>query len=417
MAARVEAMSLEPRVRSVDRPGHVFGRLTTIALVLLLGLAAWLRQPAVVTLLGLTLATIGVARGWSRLSLRRVRCERTFSTASLFPDEELLITTRLSNQKPLPLPWVEVDQYLPPPLLSQGDGGGQRDTLSRSLSMPWYSRLTWRQSLRPRRRGCYFVPPLTITSGDIFGLYPRVMEAGTNQEVVIYPRLYPVRRLPLQRTDASGELTGRLVSLHEDPTRMRGIRDYQPQDGMRRLHWKASARRGELKVRLYEPSALSRVNLVLCADGFDEFTDGSMFELAASAVASVGCYCIERQMQVGFLSNASLVAGEGTARLAPGSGSAQLTALLELLARVTPSPDAPMEHLADELRRLALSGSAIIAVVNRIHDGHAALFAALAAKRCPILVLAAGESRPGQALPFACGELAGPDGLLDLGVA
>ncbi|MCK9357400.1 MAG: DUF58 domain-containing protein [Dehalococcoidia bacterium] len=417
MAATVHAIPIELHDRPADLAGHVFGRITTIALVVLIGVAAWFRQPAVVTLLGLTLATVGVSRAWSRLSLRRVRCERTFSATALFPGDELLITTRLSNQKPLPLPWVEVAQQLPPRLLGREAGDdAEGGTLARSLSMPWYSRLTWKETLTPRSRGYYFVPPLTVTSGDILGLYPRVMEAGKGQDVAVYPRLYPVRRLPLQRADATGELTGRL-SLNEDPTRMRGIRDYQPQDGMRRVHWKASARHGDIKVRLYEPSALSRVTLVLCADGFGEFTDGEPFELAASTIASVGCYCVEHQMQMGFLSNARLVAGSGQARLSPGSGNAQLTALLELLARATPSPDAPFERLADELRRLASSGSGLIAVVGRMSAAYVDTFAHLAARKSPLLVLVVEDSGGHQSLPFACRQLTGPDGLLDMGGA
>jgi uncharacterized protein (DUF58 family) len=417
MAATSHIATSKPHDRSLDLVGHVFGRITLVLLLVLTGVAAWFRQPAIVTLLGLTLATIGVSRAWSRLSLRRVRCERSLSARSLFPHEELHITTRLSNQKLLPLPWVEVTQPVPPRLLGEGNG---RDTdesaLSRSLSMPWYSRLTWRETIRPQHRGYFILPPLTITSGDILGLYPRIMDAATSEEVVIYPRLYPVRRLPLQRADATGDLGGRL-SLYEDPTRMRGIRDYQPRDGMRRIHWKVSARHGDLKVRLYEPSALSRVTIALSADSFDEFTDDEPFELAASAVASVGCYCLEHQMQVGFASNAKLVAGRGAVRLAPGSGDVHLVALLELLARATPSPEAHFDLLGDELRRLALSGSGLIAVVGRMTDRHVETFTHLAAKRCPLLVLEVGDAPARPDMAFAHRRLGTPDDLADMGGA
>ncbi len=415
MAAVAHATTPAARDESSEATGHLFGRITALVLVVFIGVAAWFRQPAIVTLLGLTLATIGVSRAWSKLSLRRLRCERTLSTRSLFPGEELVVTTRLSNQKLLPLPWIEVAQRMPPRLLRGSTrDGGEGGALWRSLSMPWYSRLTWREPLRPQRRGYYQVPPLTLTSGDILGLYPRKMDAGAHEEIAVYPRLYPVQRLPLQRADATGDLTGR-HSLYEDPTRMRGIRDYQPRDGMRRVHWKASARHGDLKVRIYEPAALSRVNLVLCADSFDEFTDGEPFELAASALGSIACYCVEHQMQIGFLSDARLVAGRGEARLSPGSGNVQLIALLELLARATPSPAASFDSLAEGIRRLALSGSGLIAVVGHMKESHIAAFAHLAAKRCPLLVLEVGGSPAGQSLPFAHRRLTGPDDLVNMG--
>ena len=397
--------------------GHVFGRFTVLALLALIGIAAWNRQPAIVTLLGLTLATIAVSRAWSRLCLRRVRCDRSLSTTSLFPGEQLVITTRLSNQKLLPLPWLELAQRAPWGLIhpnrSTDDG---LPVLARSLTMPWYSRLTWRETVTPERRGYYTVPPLTLTSGDILGLYPRVMEAGDYEHVSVYPQLYPVRRLPLQRADADGDLTGRF-SLQEDPTRMRGIREYQHRDGMRRVHWKASAHHRQLMVKLYEPSALSRVNLVLAADSFDEYTDDEPFELAASAMASIACHCIEHHMQVGFLSNSRLVSSAGKAHLAPGSGNVQLIALLELLARVTTGVDATFEHLAGDMRKLALSGAGLIVVVGRMNETHLNTFTSLSSRRHPLLVLQIGDATHQTMVPFPHRSIHGPDDLLDLGGA
>ncbi len=416
MVATANSQSIGARDRAADSGGHVFGRITTIALAVLIGAAAWFRQPAVVTVLGLTLATIGVSRVWSKLSLRRVRCERTLSSHALFPGDELVITMRLSNEKLLPLPWIEVAQQLPQRLLGRRTDSADGNTMVRSLAMPWYSRLTWKQSVRPKRRGYYYIPPLTVTSGDILGLYPREMEGGRGEDLAVYPQLYPVRSLPLQRADATGALTGRL-SLYEDPTRVRGVRDYQPRDGMRRVHWKSSARHGDLKVRLYEPAALSRVHIALSADGFGEFSDSDPFELATSAVASVACYCVEHQMQVGFLSNAKLIAGPREARLSPGSGNAHLAALLELLARATPSLSAPFEHLASELRRAAFSGSGLIIVVGRLNEQHASTFASLSAGRCPLLVLTSDTSLPHQPTSFPCRHLVSSDGFLDLGGA
>jgi uncharacterized protein (DUF58 family) len=414
MAATARTATPFRNDRPIDMVGHVFGRFTALALLVLLGIAAWYRQPAVVTLLGLTLATVGVSRGWSKLSLRRVHCERSLSTSSLFPGEELLITTRLSNQKLLPLPWIDVAQQTPAGLLGPGQSGVPgAQTLAHSFSMPWYSRLTWRQPIRPERRGYYVIPPLTVTSGDILGLYPRTMDAGSYEHISVYPRLHPVRRLPLQRADATGDLTGRF-SLQEDPTRMRGIRDYQPQDGMRRVHWKASARHQNLMVKLYEPSALSRVNLVLAADTFDGFTDDGPFELAISSIASIACFCVERQMQVGFLGNSNLVTGRGQARLAPGSGNVQLVALLEILARVTPGIDAPFKQLCGELRTLALSGAGLIVVVGHMNESHINAFTLLSSRNHPLLVLQVGTRTSHATVPFRHRIVHGPDDLLDL---
>lgn len=412
MAAVAHATSSIRRERPVELSGHVFGHFTVLILLALVAIAAWHRQTAIVTLLGLTLATIGVSRLWSRLSLRRIGCERSLSARALFPGEELLITIRLSNQKALPLPWVEITQPVPPRLWGPtADGEGWSGILSRSLTMPWYSRITWRQPVAAHRRGYYVIPPVSITSGDILGLYPRISDASSFEHVSVYPRIYPVRHLPLQRTDATGELQGR-TSLQEDPTRMRGIRDYHPGDGFRRMHWKASARHRDLKVKLYEPAALSRVNLILAADSFDAFDDSEPFELAASTVASIARYCVENQMQFGFLSNSRLVADQGRARLAPGSGNAQLISLLEILARATPSVDRPFHMLARELQSLARSGAGLIIITGHLQEAHIAECARLGRTRCSLLVLEVGGTTGAGTMPFPHRTVGGPADLL-----
>ncbi len=413
------AITQHPFVVRNDRPleltGHVFGRFTVLALFALLVIAAWYRQATIVTVLGLTLATIGVSQVWSRLSLRRLRCERTLSTRALFPGEELLITTRLSNQKLLPLPWVEIVQSIPPRLRETAeDEALGTGAITRSLTMPWYSRLTWKQSVTAQRRGYYVLPPLTITSGDILGLYPRITDATSFEHVSVYPRIYPIRRLPLQRTDATGDLLGR-TALQEDLTRMRVIRDYQPWDGLRRVHWKASARHRILKVKVHDPSALSRVNLVLVADSFDSFADREPFELAASTAASIARYCLEHQMQIGFLSNSRLIAGRGQGRLAAGSGNNHLIALLEILARATPSGDRSFDVLDRELRTLARTGAGLIIITGHLQESHISSFERLARTTCPLLVLEVGAAAGHHVTSFPHRTIGTPNDLLDLG--
>ena len=401
----------------LDLPGHILGRLIYIPLVALLGITAWHGYTAVATLLGLTLATVGISMMWSRLALRRVHCERTLSTHSLFPGEELSITLRLVNAKLLPLPWVEVSQALPSRLVATADKGGlPQGFLQRTASLPWYSRITWREHLRADKRGCYAIPSLRVTSGDVLGLYPRERKDAAEQAVVVYPRIYPVRQLTVPRTDASGDLLGR-VSLQEDPTRMRGIREYQPPDGLRRVHWKATAHHGELMVKVFEPAAMSRLNLVLVADDFGQLTDDEPFELAISAIASAANYCVEHRVQVGLLGNARLSDGSGESRVSPGSGGTHLVTMLEILARATTATSRPFPVLARELRSLPTSGAGLVIVTGRLQDTHVGEFAALARVGSPLLVLEVAQRRDIAGLPFSHRVIEGPDDLLRLEAA
>jgi len=400
-----------PSSSRVDAGGHLLLKYSLLGLVPLLGIAAWQGQTAIVTLLGLTIGTIAVSLLWSRLSLARVRCERTLSTRVLFPGEPLTITLRLVNAKPLPLPWVEVNQPLPP-LLTAPDGPDLPPVteLDHSTSLSWYARVTWRHQLTLPRRGRYLLPPVTITSGDVLGLYPRQIEDPGPTEVTVYPRIYPVRKLTIPRSDSSGDLIG-ASSLQEDPTRTRGLRDYQPQDGLRRVHWKASAHHGELKVKVLEPAAVSKLRLVFAADNL---ADDQLFEFAVSAVASAARYCIEHGIPVGLSSNAHLPYRQAVWHVAEGSGASHLTAILETLTDVAPASENSLASLSRELRSNTPDSKGIIVVTGTLGDAQVREFSALARRHASLTVLEVSRNSTQARFPFGYSRVAGPEDLLDM---
>jgi len=397
-----------------EASGHLLLKYSLVVLLPLLGLAASQGQTPVVTLLGLTIGTIGVSMLWSRLSLSRVRCERTLSTRVLFPGELLSLSLRLINAKLLPLPWVDVHQPLPPHMAPSADTeGAQRAGLNHSSSLSWYSRITWRHQFTMPKRGRYVLPPVTVTSGDVLGLYPRQIEDQGSDMVTVYPRIYPVRRLAIPRSDSSGELIG-VSSLQEDPTRTRGLRDYQPQDGLRRVHWKASAHHGELKVKIFEPAAISRLRLVFAADSS---MDEDCFELAVSTVASLANYCVENGIPVGLSSNARLPNRRGTWHVAEGSGSSHLTSILETLTDVEPAPEGSLAVLSRDLRTGASNSKGIVVVTGTPGEEHAAEFSRLARKHRSLTVLEVSHSHSRIKFAFSLSHITSPEDLLNMGGA
>ena len=74
--------------------------------------------------------------------------------------------------------------------------------------------------------------------------------------VLVYPKVVPLEGYDLASRRPIGEvlLTHRLF---EDPTRIAGVRGYEPGDPLNRIHWKATARTGSLHSKIHEPSTLS----------------------------------------------------------------------------------------------------------------------------------------------------------------
>jgi hypothetical protein len=73
----------------------------------------------------LFLLTGSVSRLWNRYCLDRVEYKRRLSRDRVFFGEEIVYEIELTNRKPLPLPWLQIEDELP-----------ERVTLIKGKTMP-----------------------------------------------------------------------------------------------------------------------------------------------------------------------------------------------------------------------------------------------------------------------------------------
>jgi uncharacterized protein (DUF58 family) len=156
--------------------------------------------------------------------------------------------------------------------------------------------------------------------------------------------------------------------LFEDPTRVRGVRDYQRGDSPRRIHWTATANTGRLLVKQYQPS-IARETLI-CLDlnpkGYGQRQRYTATELAIVVAASIANHIVVREgLAVGLTTEAwdPLLDKQTRFFLPPRSERAHLMGLLEVLARVQTAPVTPF---VDLLRResINLSWGATLVVIS-----------------------------------------------------
>lgn len=313
--------------------------------------AVWFDVRPVALVAALLVAIAGTARLWSRSALWRVGFERELDAHRAFPDQTLTLTLRVANAKPVPVAWLNVVEQIPTAL--RPDSGpwapsadGATGDLVQSLSLLWYRRISWRHTLRCRRRGCYTVGPARLIGGDAFGLYTHERSLPATEEVVVYPRILPIDRLDPLATSPVGEIRGG-KPIFEDPSRTVGIREYRPTDALKRIHWKASARRDRLQVRVYEPTTTVERVLVFGLDGFGvaAFEEEERFEMAVSVVASLAHHAVAQRQAVGLLVNGGFADSERVISLKPAAGQEDLIRVLEALARVVPRPARPLPEM------------------------------------------------------------------------
>lgn len=389
---------------STEPAGLLLGKFGLIIIAIILILAAWAGQTVIVILLGLALAAAGLSKLWSRLSLKGVRCERNLSEHRVFPGEYLELKLRVSNRKLLPLPWIQVDDQVPAGFNTETHPvPGSRpgfNLISQSTSILWYSAINWKYHLLCNKRGYYPLGPLTVTSGDIFGFYPRTATEPVTENIIVYPKIYPIGHLAVPSLYPLGEAKSER-RIFEDPSRTIGVRDYSPGDSLRRIHWKASARHQQLQVKVFEPTTTLKVGLFLAVDSFQHngIWNEEELELGISTAASLANYLVDRSSQVGLWTNTRLADSGQPARIFPGSGIDHLVSLLEAMAKVVPAYSGPFTEFFQGERKGLPMGTTLIFIFSQLPEKLKGILADLKENGYKLLVFQVGALNNEDRLP------------------
>ncbi len=194
-------------------------------------------------------------------------------------------------------------------------------------------------------RGHYRVGPLSVRLVDPFGLCELARAFTTSSDLVVTPALTALPPVPLGGDWAGGgdSASRAAASAGSDDVT---TREYRYGDDLRKVHWRSTARTGELMVRREEQPFQSRAVLLLDTRARAHRGDGpgSSFEWAVSAVASAGVSLL----RAGF--TVSLVLDDER-ELVPRGVTLTEGLLLDVLAGVQPGPGRDLAGAAERLRR------------------------------------------------------------------
>lgn len=337
-------------------------RLLPFLIVLLL-IAALFRIDFYFTLLYLLLAIVLLARLWSHNSLHQLRVARHYSNRA-FQGETLTVHTTIENKGWLPIPWLEVNEALPVQLRTP-------PFYHAVISLRPREKRELEYKLECRRRGYFRIGDMQLTSGDLLGVTSTYQRAAPAAPLLIYPKVVPLETLGLP-TRAPYPALVATYPLFEDPARVRGVRDYQRGDSPRRIHWRATAHRGNLLVKQLQP-AIAR-DTMICLDLDEEsYERGVRFsatELAIVVAASLATHIASvEKLPVGITTRARLPdTPASTITLPPRYEQSHLMALLELLAQVDLVDEgAFVDRLREETATLAW-GSTIVIITGRANE-------------------------------------------------
>lgn len=308
-----------------------------------------------------------------RHATRRLQVLRHLSDQRIFLGESLTVTLRFQNPTGIPLAWVQFWESRPQPMATE--------PLAGVLTLGARGKEEASYTLHTSKRGRYSVGPLRVVAGDPFGFSRLEGQAVGATSFTVYPRVVPLPGLGLPARLPTGDLASRR-RLFEDPAWLTGTREYAPGDSMRRIHWNASARTGELVVKQFRHAMLLPCCIALNLNRADYDTRSFWLEseTAITAAASLAAHLTEQKQQVALLAlgrDPDDVDG-GVIRLPLRQGRAALVEGLEVLARIEPAEEGDFAAAVTEEARRLPWGTLLCIVTPRETPAVAAACARLA---------------------------------------
>ncbi len=267
-----------------------------------------LRQAGAAIALVLVLAFL-----WSRTAIGGLRVRREAAATSLQVGGIFTEETAVRSKSLLPKAWIEV----------RDDCAMPAHDASRVISLRSRQTARWATQSIAVKRGVFAIGPIVLRTGDPFGIFSYERRVDFEQEITVFPPVFPLQSFQLPGARSSG---GRQIDRRTPFTTaaVSSIRDYSDGDPFNRISWSSSARTGRLMVKEFDLDPTAEI-WVLADFGseqairpvrameasrdpglsFAEAWLDSSEDFVAALAASVARKAIDGNRALGYLTNAS----------------------------------------------------------------------------------------------------------------
>jgi uncharacterized protein (DUF58 family) len=345
---------------------------------------------------GLVFAVV-LATGWVRLASRPPQVRRRGAARDVVEGDDIRVELE-----------VRATSTLPPPTLVAHERPGRLGERRVELGRVGRRRYAAGYELERVPRGRYAFEAVRLTIEDPFSLARAEIVQGEPQALVVYPRLVALERL-FSEGGAHAQEGRRLLLQRPTGFELHSVRGYAHGDSLRKVHWRSTARRGQLMVKELEDAPRDEVAVLL--DGDETAVVGESFEVATRAAGSILQAHRRRRRRCALVVNSAaletqavasdanwrraleiLAAAEPTARtpafaLLQADGGGVAARSLELVV-VTSRIDVP---LVDRLVQRALSHRGVSLVYVETAPGPQPQLLRLQAVGIPVAVVRSGE--------------------------
>ncbi len=325
----------------------------------------------------------------------RFALERTAVPGRIQVDQESVVTLGIENAGGAPSPLLMAEEQLDYAL-----GDRPRFVVTR---LRRGERQEVHYTVRSQVRGRHRLGPLGVRLRDPFGLSTRVAAISGSSDVLVLPRVLPLGgRLPKGSGVGAEGAIPHMVALHgEDDV---SIRSYRDGDDLRRIHWPATAKTGELMVRQEDRPARRRAAILLDSRSRGHHGSGASgsFEWAVTACASIAVHLLDQGYAVHLLT-------DETADDSRASSAMERDPLLDVLAMSEPGTEDQFADVLQAAHPVTASGGLVLAVVTELDEEVARQVASLRQPGGTALAIVldphgfgATRRRPGASSELAC---------------
>jgi uncharacterized protein (DUF58 family) len=200
----------------------------------------------------LLLALLALSYLWAWSNLRGLDVQRESFTHRAQVGDQARERLTIRNLWAFPKLWVELQDHSDMPQHGAGF----------VTYLPGHQRRRWVSRTPCTMRGKFTLGPATLISGDPFGIFRLERTLSSTSEIIVYPRMVDLSAFALPSAELPGGQDLRSRAYHVTPN-VSTVREYAPGDSFNRIHWRSTARTGQLMVKEFELDPTADIYIVL----------------------------------------------------------------------------------------------------------------------------------------------------------
>ncbi|MBI4301408.1 MAG: DUF58 domain-containing protein [Chloroflexi bacterium] len=299
-------------------------------------------------------AVLVVSYLWSWANLIGVEVIPTRETEQAQVGQQVKGMITVINHSRLPKLWLEIRENTDMPDYYA----------SAVVSLPPKGTHCWSVKIPCQRRGQFTMGPVTVISGDPFGLFSCQRTLGETHTLVVHPATVNLSSLlqPSVGLHAAGRPQQRV---HYITPNVSGVRDYFFEDSLNRIHWPTTARLGRLMAKEFDMDPGSDIWILLDMDEAVQAGTGdeSTEEYGVLIAASLAKASLEAQRPVGLV-----VSGVPYYQFSPNRGRGQLLEVMDALAVVRAQGQMPLSYVLTSERNDVGRNCTLVVITSSVAE-------------------------------------------------